>query len=174
MQSSHLNVHEFMHSKFNLKKINFSALPYRMSLFCIFCLDRLQSLFMMSNFERKPVPELWTRETKTRRAHLNCLSSRHHKVTAWRGWQTCGLGESDCRDWLQPATVIRSNRTYLLSITQSREVWMRPMRSIHTLMIQHQDLSAQSHLLVVLFIAVETGRTLHFTASASIFFRLLF
>ena len=44
---------------------------------------------MISNFERKRVPEHWAQDTKTPRAHFNCLSSRHHKVTA--GGRPVGL-----------------------------------------------------------------------------------
>ena len=61
---------------------------------------------MISNFERKRVPEHWTQDTKTPRAHFNCSSSRHHKVTAG-GRQTCGLGEAE---WPLPSTATQSNR----------------------------------------------------------------
>ena len=44
---------------------------------------------MISNFKRKRVPEHWARDTKTPRAHFNCSSSRHHKVTA--GGKPVGL-----------------------------------------------------------------------------------
>ena len=44
---------------------------------------------MISNFERKRVPEHWARDTETPRAHLNCSSSSHHKVTT--GGRPVGL-----------------------------------------------------------------------------------
>ena len=61
---------------------------------------------MISNFQRKRVPEQWARDTKTLRAHFNC--SEFEAPQGHRGWQTCGLGEPDGP---QLSTATRSNRT---------------------------------------------------------------